>query len=62
MEVLQNKSTENLQQTMLAELAKSTNELRCATRDIEKASNRISFALVILNELLERDHDLRKGD
>lgn len=62
MEVLQNKSTENLQQTMLAELAKSTNELRCATKDIEKAANRIGFALVILNELLERDHDLKKGD
>lgn len=62
MEVLQNKSTENLQHTMLAELAKSTNELRCATKDIEKATNRIGFALVLLNELIARDHDQKKGD
>ena len=62
MEVLENKSTENLQQTMLAELAKSTNELRCAGKDIEKAANRIGFALVILNELIAREQDQKRGD
>ena len=62
MEVLQNKSTENLQQTMLAELAKSTNELRCAGKDIEKAASRIGFALVLLNELIEREQDQKRGD
>ena len=62
MEVLKDKSSANLRASMIAELAKSTNELRCATRDIEKASNRISFALVLVNELLDRESDLKKGD
>lgn len=61
MEVLKNKSRLHIEQTMLAELAKSSSELRCAQRDIEKISNRISFLLVLLNELLERSSE-DKGD
>lgn len=62
MEVLETKSTENLQQTMLAELAKSSSELRCAQRDLEKASNRLGFCLVLLNELIDRNRDSQKED
>ncbi len=62
MEVLKNKDLLNLEQTMLAELAKSANELRCAGKDIEKAANRIGFALVLLNELIEREQDSKRGD
>lgn len=62
MEVLKNKDSVNLEQTMLAELAKSANELRCAGKDIEKAANRIGFALVLLNELIEREQDQKRGD
>lgn len=46
--------------TIVAELAKSTNELRCARRDIEKAQGRLSFVTAVANELINRKKDPQK--
>tara|TARA_R110000824_G_scaffold148309_3_gene318015 strand:- start:5504 stop:5692 length:189 start_codon:yes stop_codon:yes gene_type:complete len=56
--MLATKSNRSLELTMVAELAKSTNELRCAKRDIEKASGRLSFVTAVANELINREKDL----
>lgn len=55
MEILQTKSQQELLQSVLVEVAKATNELRCARGDIDKASSRLSFSLAVLNELLQRE-------
>lgn len=40
---------------MMEETAKAKAELRCATKDLEKASNRLSFVLSAINHLTEGD-------
>lgn len=40
---------------MEMELAKAKNELRCAQQDVDKASNRLQFALSALHNLKNRD-------
>jgi len=57
MDVLKTKSNEELLLSLLAEVAKAQNELRCAKADIEKAQNRIRFVLVLTNELINRKED-----
>jgi hypothetical protein len=54
MEILQNKSDLELAQSLLAEIAKSTNELRCAAADIGKAHSRLSFLVALSHEMIER--------
>jgi len=54
MEILQNKSDLELAQSLLAEIAKSTNELRCAAADIGKAHSRLSFLVALSNEMIKR--------
>jgi hypothetical protein len=54
MEILDKKSDEELVKSLLAEAAKSNNELRCAQQDINKANNRLNFILVLINTILER--------
>lgn len=54
MDVLSNKSDRELIQSLLAEIAKSTNEISCAKNDIAKAQSRLNFCLVMVNELLKR--------
>lgn len=60
MEVLSSKTDLELQQSMLAEVAKAANELRCAQRDVDKATNRLNFALVLVNELIARQNPSQK--
>jgi len=55
--MLAKQSSEQLEQTLLAEIAKSTNEIRCARRDIDKVSSRLSFLTVIANKLINRQGD-----
>lgn len=55
MDILSNKSDQELVQSMLAELAKATNELRCARGDVEKAQNRMKFCILVANEVLTRN-------
>lgn len=52
--LLAKKTQHELVQSLIAELAKSTNEIRCSRRDIEKASNRLSFLMAVANELINR--------
>jgi hypothetical protein len=57
MDVLDNKSDKELCQSLLAEIAKARNELKCAKGDIDKAQSRISFLIVVANEMLNRQGD-----
>lgn len=59
MDVVDNKSRGELVQSLLAEIAKSKNELQCAKNDIEKAQNRIDFCIVVANKLIEREETNR---
>lgn len=54
MDVLDSKSNKELEQSLLAEVAKASNEIKCARQDLEKASNRLSFLLVVINKLINR--------
>jgi len=57
MDVLDTKSDKELLQSLLAEIAKARNEIKCAKGDIDKAQSRISFLIVVANELLNRQGD-----
>lgn len=57
MDLLDRKTNQELIQTLLAESAKARNELNCAQADINKAQSRLSFLLVIANELIKRQGD-----
>jgi hypothetical protein len=57
MDVLNDKTDKELLQSLIAEVAKSTGELRCAKGDIDKAQSRIKFCLVLANEILNRQKD-----
>jgi hypothetical protein len=54
MDLLDNKRDEDLLDALLPEIAKAQNEIRCARKDLEKATNRISFILLIVNKLIDR--------
>ena len=51
---LENKTDNELQQSILAEVSKATNELKCAQGDVTKAQGRLSFSLAALNILINR--------
>jgi hypothetical protein len=51
---LQNHSDSALLKSLLAEAAKSLNEVRTAQGDLDKINSRLRFILVILNTLQER--------
>jgi hypothetical protein len=57
MDLLDNKSDEQLLLSIVGELAKSKNELACARGDLEKINSRISFLLVLANKMIERQKD-----
>ena len=57
--LLSEKSAHSLLETVIAEIAKSTNEIRCAKRDIHKAESRLSFLTAVANELINRTGDLK---
>jgi len=57
MDFLDSKTTEELHLSILAELAKTSNELRCAKGDLEKISSRLSFLLAITNNLINRQKE-----
>lgn len=43
-----------------AEMAKAQNEIRCAYRDVDKASNRIAFVNSAVQHLKQRQQDENK--
>lgn len=54
MQILADKSRSDILRSLLAEVAKSQNELKCARQDIEKAQGRLTFALACIHELMDR--------
>ena len=54
MDILDNKTDRELYRSLIAELAKARNELACAQADLTKANSRLSFLLVVANELNQR--------
>ena len=57
MEILKNKTSSDLLKSLLGEAAKASNEIKCAQGDLAQAQNRLSFILVLVNELLNRKED-----
>lgn len=57
MDVLDSKTDKQLLESLIAEIAKTTNEIRCAKADIDKAQSRIKFLLVLAHTLIERQGD-----
>lgn len=57
MDVLDNKTDEQLYATLLAEVAKARNELNCARTDLQKSHTRLNFLIVLANELINRGKD-----
>jgi hypothetical protein len=57
MDVLDNKTDKELLESLIAEIAKATNELKCARGDLDKAQSRIKFLLVLAHTLIERQKD-----
>lgn len=60
MDLIDKKSDKELLQSCIAEVAKSKNEITCASRDIEKAQSRLNFCVVLINKLLDRTGDQQK--
>lgn len=54
MDILDQKTDGELIKSLLGEVAKAQNEIRCAQADLSKAQSRISFLLVVINTLIER--------
>jgi len=54
MDILDSKTDKELLQSLVGEIAKATNELRCAKGDLDKATSRLSFLVVLSNKLLDR--------
>lgn len=54
MEIIDQKTDAELLKSLLAEIAKTNNELKCAQQDLNKANSRLSFALVLINTLINR--------
>jgi len=54
MDVLKDKTDKELLQSILAETAKTLNEVNCAKKDVEKARNRLTFMIAVINEMLNR--------
>jgi hypothetical protein len=57
MDILDQKSNDELTKSLLAEVAKAQNEVRCAQQDLTKAQSRIGFLLVVINTLIKRQGD-----
>lgn len=57
MDVIDNKSDKELIESLIAEVAKASNEIKCAKGDIEKAQSRIRFMTLVLHTLIDRQGD-----
>lgn len=57
MDILNNKTDKEIIESLIAEIAKANNELRCAKGDLDKAYNRIRFLSVLAHELMNRQGD-----
>lgn len=57
MDILENKTNNALLTSLIAEIAKATNEIRCAKTDIAKAQSRLQFCIAVANEMINRKED-----
>lgn len=57
MDLLDGKTDKELLLSLLAELAKANNEVKCARADLDKANNRMRFILLLANTLIDRSKD-----
>lgn len=57
MDVVDKKTDQELLASLLAEVAKASNEIKCAQADLAKAQSRLSFVLVLTNTLIKRQGD-----
>ena len=53
-DLLEDKTERELLDSIIAEVAKATNELACIKRDQQKIASRLSFSLLVLNHLIDR--------
>ena len=56
-DLLDNKTDDELLRSIIAETAKANNEIACAKRDIDKATSRLNFLVVLANKLINRSKD-----
>jgi hypothetical protein len=56
-DVFDNKTDQELLESLLAETAKASNEMKCAQRDINKANGRLQFAVMAINTMINRKED-----
>jgi hypothetical protein len=57
MDLLDKKSDLELLQSLLAEMAKANNEIKCAQADLNKAQSRMKFLLLLANTMIDRQKD-----
>jgi hypothetical protein len=57
MKLLEDKTTNELLESVIAETAKAINEIKCAKADIEKAQSRLKFLMVLAHEMINRQKD-----
>jgi hypothetical protein len=57
MDLIDKKSDLELLQSLLAEMAKANNEIKCAQADLNKAQNRLKFLLLLANTMIDRQKD-----
>lgn len=57
MDIIDSKTDKQLLESLIAEIAKSNNEIKCARKDVDKAQNRIKFVTMLLHKLLDRQGD-----
>ena len=57
MDIIDKQTDRELLQSLLAETAKAKNEVRCAQQDLQKATGRLNFVVMLTNKLIERQGD-----
>ena len=57
MDLLDSKTDQELLSSLLAELAKANNEIKCAKADLDKATSRMKFLILLANILIDRQKD-----
>jgi hypothetical protein len=55
MEIWERHTIQDILKSLEIELAKAQNEINCASKDLNKASSRLSFVLTALHQLKKRD-------
>lgn len=56
-DLFDSKTNTELLESLLAETAKASNEMKCAQRDINKANGRLQFAIMAINNMINRGKD-----